>query len=54
MLAYAAACDLDHRAERIVFGAIWFAALGFVVAVESRWALGASRLAGRPYLSHGP
>ena len=36
MLAYAAAFDLDHWAEWIVFGGICFAAVGFVVAVQSR------------------
>jgi membrane protein YdbS with pleckstrin-like domain len=36
MLAYAAAFDLDHWAEWIVFGAICFTALGAIVAVHSR------------------
>ena len=36
MLAYAAAFDLDHWAEWIVFGGICFAAVGFMVAVQSR------------------
>ena len=36
MLAYAAAFDLNHWAEWIVFGGICFAAVGFMVAVRSR------------------
>jgi len=36
MLAYAAAFDLDHWSEWIVFGGICFAAVGFMVAVQSR------------------
>ncbi len=36
MLAYAAAFDLDHPAEWIVFGGICFTALGAIVAVKSR------------------
>ena len=36
MLAYAAAFDLDHPAEWVVFGGICFAALGAIVAVKSR------------------
>jgi len=36
MLAYAAAFDLDHPAEWIVFGGICFAGLGSIVAVKSR------------------
>jgi hypothetical protein len=36
MLAYAAAFDLDHPAEWIVFGGICCAALGAIVAVKSR------------------
>ena len=36
MLAYAAAFDLDHWAEWIVLGGICFAAVGFLVAVQSR------------------
>jgi hypothetical protein len=36
MLAYAAAFDLDHPAEWIVFGGICFTALGSIVAVKSR------------------
>ena len=36
MLAYAAAFDLDHWAEWIVFGAICFTGLGTVVAIKSR------------------
>jgi hypothetical protein len=35
MLAYAAAFDLDHWAEWIVFGGICFTALGAIVAVHS-------------------
>jgi len=36
MLAYAAAFDLDHWAEWVVFGGICFAGLGTVVAIKSR------------------
>jgi hypothetical protein len=36
MLAYAAAFDLDHPAEWIVFGGIVFTGLGAVVAVKTR------------------
>jgi len=36
MLAYAAAFDLDHPAEWIVFGAICFTAVGALVAIKSR------------------
>jgi hypothetical protein len=36
MLAYAAAFDLDHWAEWVVFGGICFAAIGSIVAVKSR------------------
>jgi hypothetical protein len=36
MLAYAAAFDLDHPAEWIVFGGIVFTALGSIVAVKTR------------------
>jgi hypothetical protein len=36
MLAYAAAFDLDHWAEWIVFGGICCAALGAMIAVHSR------------------
>ena len=36
MLAYAAAFDLDHAAEWVVFGGICFTALGAIVAVKSR------------------
>ena len=35
MLAYAAAFDLDHWAEWIVFGAICFTALGAIIAVNT-------------------
>ncbi|MGH2994258.1 MAG: hypothetical protein ACRDL1_12080 [Solirubrobacterales bacterium] len=35
MLAYAAAFDLDHWAEWIVFGGICGTAVGFMVAVHS-------------------
>ena len=36
MLAYAAAFDLNHWAEWIVFGAICFTALGAIIAVNTR------------------
>ena len=36
MLAYAAAFDLDHPAEWIVFGMICFTAVGSIVAVQTR------------------
>jgi hypothetical protein len=36
MLAYAAAFDLDHWAEWVVFGGICFAAIGAIIAVKSR------------------
>jgi hypothetical protein len=36
LLAYAAAFDLDHWAEWIVFGGICATAVGFMVAVHSR------------------
>jgi len=36
VLAYSAAFDLDHWAEWIVFGGICFAALGSIVAIQSR------------------
>jgi hypothetical protein len=36
LLAYAAAFDLDHWAEWIVFGGICATAVGFLVAVQSR------------------
>jgi hypothetical protein len=36
MLAYAAAFDLDHAAEWIVFAGICFTALGSIVAVKTR------------------
>jgi hypothetical protein len=36
MLAYAAAFDLDHPAEWIVFGGICFTALGSIIAIKSR------------------
>jgi hypothetical protein len=36
LLAYAAAFDLDHWAEWIVFGGICATAIGFMVAVHSR------------------
>ena len=36
MLAYAAAFDLDHPAEWIVFGGICFTAVGTIVAIQSR------------------
>jgi hypothetical protein len=36
MLAYAAAFDLDHWAEWVVFGGICFAAIGSIIAVKSR------------------
>jgi fatty acid desaturase len=36
MLVYAAAFDLDHWAEWIVFGGICATAVGFMVAVHSR------------------
>lgn len=36
MLAYAAAFDLNHWAEWIVFGGIVLAALGGLIAVQSR------------------
>jgi hypothetical protein len=36
MLAYAAAFDLNHWAEWIVFGAICFTALGAIIAVHTR------------------
>jgi hypothetical protein len=36
MLGYAAAFDLDHAAEWIVFGGICFTALGTIVAIQSR------------------
>lgn len=36
MLAYAAAFDLDHPAEWVVFGAIFATALGTIVAIKSR------------------
>jgi len=36
LLAYAAAFDLDHWAEWVVFGGICATAVGFMVAVHSR------------------
>ena len=36
LLAYAAAFDLDHWAEWIVFGGICFTAVGFMIAVHTR------------------
>ena len=36
MLAYAAAFDLDHPAEWVVFAGICLAGLGAIVAVKSR------------------
>jgi membrane protein YdbS with pleckstrin-like domain len=36
MLAYAAAFDLNHWAEWIVFGGICATAVGFMIAVHSR------------------
>jgi uncharacterized membrane protein (DUF485 family) len=36
MLAYAAAFDLDHWAEWIVFGGICATAIGFMIAVNTR------------------
>jgi hypothetical protein len=36
MLAYAAAFDLNHWAEWIVFGAICVTALGTIIAVHTR------------------
>jgi hypothetical protein len=36
MLAYAAAFDLNHWAEWIVFGGICAVAVGFMIAVHSR------------------
>jgi len=36
LLAYAAAFDLDHWAEWIVFGGICATAVGFMIAVHSR------------------
>jgi hypothetical protein len=36
LLVYAAAFDLDHWAEWVVFGAICATAVGFMIAVHSR------------------
>ncbi len=36
LLAYAAAFDLDHWAEWVVFGGICATAVGFMIAVHSR------------------